>query len=214
MNISKNMVAITATQLLEMYKSMDFPKVKDLLCKYSYLGTHESLRHDIQIGWVPQIAEFAYLNDIFPPLSPAELQMLKQEVPYPFPAEYEHFLTHFSNGLSAMVGRFCIYGLRREMMMEDPYAPATLALYLYNVLERPRNATKDLLIIGGYSADHSHIYMKQGDTKVYYCKQWDVTPLKTWPSFEDMLSEEIARVSALFNEETGQLHPEHDFLPL
>lgn len=193
---------------------MSYVKINDLLCKYSYLGTHESLRHDKQIGWVPKIAELAYLNDIFTPLSPAELQILKQEVPYPFPLEYEYFLTHFSNGLSVMVGRFCIYGLRRDTMIEDPYAPSTLSLYLFNVLERPKNATKDILIVGGYSADHSRLYMKQGDSTVYYCKQWDVTPLKTWSSFEDMLLEEIARVSSLFKEDIGKLSSEREFLPI
>lgn len=51
-------------------------------------------------------------------------------------------------------------------------------------------------------------------TLEHYCKQWDVTPLKVWPSFEDMLLEEITRVSALFGEETGHLHPELEFLPV
>jgi len=193
---------------------MDYQKIKELLLKYSYLGTMTTKLNDLRIGCAPNIARKAYLCTIFAPLTDEELKVLKNEVPYPFPPSYEEFLTQFSNGLSVMVGQFSIYGLRRRPHPEEPIAPVTYSLHLYNVLERPRNATSDILFIGGYSANGSHFYMRQGDPKVYYCEQWDVTPLKIWPSFEEMLTEEITRVSELFNEETGLLFPDEEFLPV
>jgi len=193
---------------------MDYQKIKELLLKYSYLGTMTTKLNDLEIGWAPNIARKAYLCTIFAPLTDEEMKVIKNEVPYPFPPSYEEFLTQFSNGLFVMLDLFFISGLRRRPHPEEPIAPVTFDSYLYNVLERPKNATNDMLIIGGYSANRSRLYMKQGDPKVYYCEEWDVTPLKSWPSFEEMLIEEITRVSKLFNEETGLLFPAEEFLPV
>ena len=45
--------------------------------------------------------------------------------------------------------------------------------------------------------DVSNLYMRSGSQKVFYCRRWDITPLKEWNSFSEMLIEEIQRLKSL-----------------
>ena len=147
-------------------------------------------------GHIPQIAPEAYNIYTFAPLTEEQLALVERVLNREVPKQYKIFLTLFSNGMHIFHRCLNLYGLQgsinRKLGIQGPFD-----LSIPNVYERPSNADASCFFIGGYSYDVSHLYMRSGSQKVFYCPRWDITPLKEWNSFSEMLIEEIQRLRSL-----------------
>ena len=147
-------------------------------------------------GHIPQLAPEAYNIYTFAPLTDEQLALLERVLNREVPKQYRAFLTHVSNGMHIFHRCLSLEGLQgsinRKLGIQGPFD-----LSIPNVYERPSNADASCFFIGGYSYDCSKLYMRSGSQKVFYCPRWDITPLKEWNSFSEMLIEEIQRLRSL-----------------
>ena len=147
-------------------------------------------------GHTPQLAPEAYNIYTFAPLTEERLALLERVLNREVPKQYRTFLTHVSNGMHIFHRCLSLLGLQgsinRKLGIQGPFD-----LSIPNVYERPSNADASCFFIGGYSYDASNLYMRSGSQKVFYCPRWDITPLKEWNSFSEMLIEEIQRLKSI-----------------
>ena len=147
-------------------------------------------------GHIPQIAPEAYNIYTFAPLTDEQLALLERVLNREVPKQYRTFLTHVSNGMHIFSRCLNLYGLQGVLDRRGDFQ-GPFDLSIPNVYERPSNADASCFFIGGYSYDASNLYMRSGSQKVFYCPRWDITPLKEWNSFSEMLIEEIQRLKSL-----------------
>ena len=166
-----------------------------------------------EYGHIPLIAPEAYNIYTFAPLTEERLALLEQNIGREIPCQYRTFLTHVSNGMHIFHRCFSLEGLQgsinRKLGIQGPFD-----LSIPNVYERPSNADASCFFIGGYSYDASKLYMKDDSDKVYYCARRDVTPLKEWNSFSEMLREEIQRLKSLHDADGMLQVPSEETLPI
>ena len=147
-------------------------------------------------GHTPQLAPEAYNIYTFAPLTDEQLALLERVLNREVPKQYKIFLTLFSNGMHIFSRCLNLYGLQGVLDRRGDFQ-GPFDLSIPNVYERPSNADASCFFIGGYSYDCSKLYMRSGSQKVFYCPRWDITPLKEWNSFSEMLIEEIQRLKSL-----------------
>lgn len=185
----------------------DYSEIKALIEKFVPYGIkHVEKTGAILIGYAPFIAPEAWLNHLFPPLSPQQIYDLERSLNQPIPDEYKQFLMYFSNGLNVLNGKLSLFGLRNNYNREsidDVRQP--FDILIPNLYERPFNATPEMLFIGSYSWDGSQLYIsKKGE--VVFCSRDDAHPLKQWDSLNHMLISEIQRLYTLFDDSGKQLN--------
>jgi hypothetical protein len=178
-----------------------FEEVKIELLKYEHLGIEKCANGTWLIGQAPHVARQAWLHSIYPTLSDQEVGRLERELNMPIPDTYKWFLQNGSNGLNVFVGKFYLYGLRKDLgrtieASRQPYSPD-----IANDGERPSNAKQNYFFIGGYKWDGSNLYIDTETNLVHFCDRWDATSLYKWNSFEEMLVSEIKRLIKLFDEQ-------------
>ena len=164
-------------------------------------------------GHIPQLAPEAYNIYTFAPLTDEQLALLERVLNREVPKQYRTFLTHVSNGMHIFHRCLSLEGLQgsinRKLGIQGPFD-----LSIPNVYERPSNADASCFFIGGYSYDASNLYMRSGSQKVFYCPRWDITPLKEWNSFSEMLIEEIQRLKSLHGADGMLQVPREETLPI
>ncbi len=164
-------------------------------------------------GHIPQLAPEAYNIYTFAPLTDEQLALLERVLNREVPKQYRAFLTHVSNGMHIFHRCLSLEGLQgsinRKLGIQGPFD-----LSIPNVYERPSNADASCFFIGGYSYDASKLYMRSGSQKVFYCPRWDITPLKEWNSFSEMLIEEIQRLKSLHGADGMLQVPREETLPI
>ena len=147
-------------------------------------------------GHIPQLAPEAYNIYTFAPLTDEQLALLERVLNREVPKQYKIFLTLFSNGMHIFSRCLNLYGLQGVLDRRGDFQ-GPFDLSIPNVYERPSNADASCFFFGSYSYDASKLYMRSGSQKVFYCPRWDITPLKEWNSFSEMLIEEIQRLRSL-----------------
>ena len=169
--------------------------IQALIKEQKALGAVEGERGS-RYGHIPQIAPEAYNIYTFAPLTDEQLALLERVLNREVPKQYRTFLTHVSNGMHIFSRCLNLYGLQGVLDRRGDFQ-GPFDLSIPNVYERPSNADASCFFIGGYSYDASNLYMRSGSQKVFYCPRWDITPLKEWNSFSEMLIEEIQRLKSL-----------------
>ena len=169
--------------------------IQALIEEQKALGAVEEERGS-RYGHIPQIAPEAYNIYTFAPLTDEQLALLERVLNREVPKQYRTFLTHVSNGMHIFSRCLNLYGLQGVLDRRGDFQ-GPFDLSIPNVYERPSNADASCFFIGGYSYDVSKLYMRSGSQKVFYCPRWDITPLKEWNSFSEMLIEEIQRLRSL-----------------
>ena len=164
-------------------------------------------------GHIPQLAPEAYNVYTFAPLTEERLALVEQNIGREIPCQYRTFLTHVSNGMHIFHRCLSLLGLQGEINRKLG-AQGPFDLSIPNVYERPSNADASCFFIGGYSYDASNLYMRSGSQKVFYCPRWDITPLKEWNSFSEMLIEEIQRLISLHGADGMLQVPSEETLPI
>ena len=164
-------------------------------------------------GHIPQIAPEAYNIYTFAPLTDEQLALLERVLNREVPKQYRTFLTHVSNGMHIFCRCLNLYGLQGVLDRRGDFQ-GPFDLSIPNVYERPSNADASCFFIGGYSYDASNLYMRSESQKVFYCPRWDITPLKEWNSFSEMLIEEIQRLRSLHGADGMLQVPREETLPI
>ena len=171
--------------------------IQALIKEQKALGAVEEERGS-RYGHIPQIAPEAYNIYTFAPLTDEQLALLERVLNREVPKQYKIFLTLFSNGMHIFSRCLNLFGLQGVLDRRGDFQ-GPFDLSIPNVYERPSNADSNCFFFGGYSYDASLLYIKDDVSTVYYCARRDATPIKEWPSFSDMLIEEIQRLKSLHN---------------
>ena len=171
--------------------------IQALIEEQKALGAVEEERGS-RYGHIPQIAPEAYNIYTFAPLTDEPLALLERVLNREVPKQYRTFLTHVSNGMHIFSRCLNLYGLQGVLDRRGDFQ-GPFDLSIPNVYERPSNADSNCFFFGSYSYDGSLLYIKDDVSTVYYCARRDATPIKEWPSFSDMLIEEIQRLKSLHN---------------
>ncbi|WP_221403650.1 SMI1/KNR4 family protein [Riemerella columbipharyngis] len=153
-----------------------------------------------KIGHVPKLAPLAYNIQLSQKLDFSLINSLEKRLQREIPPAYKRFLMEYSNGLHFYFS-LNLYGNRDGLLDRSGNEVIVWDLQDLNRFERPKNSSKDVIFIGTYSYDASKLYIDCATNKVHYCGRYDATSLKEWDSFETMMSEEIDRIYALFDED-------------
>ena len=176
-----------------------FDTIKELLLKYSYLGTGKSnCTGATLIGKATHIGEEAWLNRIYPPIKIEEIGKIEKVVGKAMPNSYAQFLTNCSNGLNILGDTLCLFGYRFNYIRDVNIAWQPYSIIDLNKFDKPRNSTDKMFFIGGYEWDGSFLYMTP-DERVHFCTSTDSKSLISWDSIFSMLISEIERLYNLFD---------------
>ena len=178
---------------------MEKKELENLLMRFSHLGVTHSKNGALLIGKAPHIAEFAWLNVMYPCVTEAEVCDLEKRLGIAIPKVYKDFLMNVSNGFDIMNCTLALHGCRTSYDRSDLDSWYPFNLEDVQKYERPKNATPEMFFLGTYEYDGSKLNLNTLDDKIYYCDRYDATPLKSWDSLSAMLTSEIERIFGLFD---------------
>lgn len=178
---------------------MDKKELEKQLMRFSHLGVSYSKNGALMIGKAPHIAEFAWLNVMYPCITEAEVCDLEKKLECAIPEVYRNFLMNVSNGFDIMNCTLALHGCRTSYNRSDLDSWYPFSLEDIQKNERPKNATQEMFFFASYNYDCSKLYLNTSDNKIYYCDRYDTTPLKSWDSLSDMITSEIERIFGLFD---------------
>lgn len=178
---------------------MDKKDLEKLLMRFSHLGVTHSKNGALLIGKAPHIAEYAWLNVMYPCATETEIYVLEKRLGCTIPKVYKDFLMNVSNGFDIMNCTLALHGCRTSYNRSDLDSWYPFSLEDIQKNERPKNATQEMFFFASYNYDCSKLYLNTSDNKIYYCDRYDTTPLKSWDSLSDMITSEIERIFGLFD---------------
>ena len=178
---------------------MDKKDLEKLLMRFSHLGISHSKNGALLIGKAPHIAEYAWLNVMYPCATETEIYDLEKRLGCAIPEVYRNFLMNVSNGFDIMNCTLALHGCRTSYNRSDLDSWYPFSLEDIQKNERPKNATQEMFFFASYNYDCSKLYLNTSDNKIYYCDRYDATPLKSWDSLSDMITSEIERIFSLFD---------------
>ena len=178
---------------------MDKKDLEKLLMRFSHLGVTHSKNGALLIGKAPHIAEYAWLNVMYPCATETEIYDLEKRLGCAIPKVYKDFLMNVSNGLNVMNCTLALHGCRMSYNRADFESRYPFNIEDVQKYERPKNATQEMFFFASYNYDCSKLYLNTSDNKIYYCDRYDATPLKSWDSLSDMITSEIERIFSLFD---------------
>lgn len=183
-----------------------------ILKDYNYLGQKVLEDGTLLIGKAKHIAPMAWLHSVYSPLSKEEITLLQYKLDNIIPESYKNFLL-VSNGLNVFNTTLSLYGLRKNYNRNTNDIWQPFDIIVPNTLEKPKNSSKNIFIIGSYDWDGSYVYIDRKNEKVYLCDRDDATPLYEWDRFDKMLEKEVIRLSKLFDKHGREIHADQSTLP-
>lgn len=178
---------------------MSKKELENLLMRFSHLGVSHSKNGALLIGKAPHIAEYAWLNVMYPCITETEICDLEKKLGCAIPETYRDFLMNVSNGFDIMNCTLALHGCRTSYDSSDLDSWYPFNLEDIQKYERPKNATPEMFFFATYNYDGSKLYLNTSDNKIYYCSPYDAMPLKSWDSLSDMITSEIERIFGLFD---------------
>ena len=184
----------------------------EILKSYKHLGEKQLKNGTLLIGKAPHIAPEAYLHSIFKPLTENEIIETEKILKQTIPDDYKEFL-RISNGLHIFNTTLSLYGRRtnNSRSIEDiqPFD-----LDIPNIYEKPKNADKNIFIIGSYDWDGSYLYVDKNDNSVHLCERENAKSLYKWNNFAEMLLSETNRLIKLFDKNGEEIDSSKSTLPV
>ena len=174
-------------------------ELEEQLMKFSHLGVAHSKNGALLIGKAPHIAEFAWLNVMYPCATETEIRDLEKRLGSAIPEVYKDFLMNVSNGFDIMNCTLALHGCRTSYDRSDLDSWYPFGIEDIQKYGRPKNATPEMFFFASYDYDDSKLYLNTSDNKIHYCGPCDATPLKSWDSLSDMITSEIERIFGLFD---------------
>lgn len=192
---------------------MDYlDRVIECLDSYRSLGTRLLDNGTRLIGHVPHVAPEAWFHAVFTPISTESVRQLEQQMGINMPENFSNFLIR-ANGLRVFSGHLYIRGLRWNFSRRGDDVWQPFSILTPNLEERPRNAKKTHLFMGGYEPSGSMLYIDINSLNVYRCTHRSAKPLYEWSSFEDMLESEVQRLTTRFDRDGRLLDPAEPTTP-
>ena len=165
---------------------------------------------------VPWVGSLAYLNIIFKPVPEEVLQTAAQGLR--IPSSVIEFMRK-QNGADLFSGALSVYGVHRPGQMlnrGDPFSDLPFNIEDENFNWPPFDRTR-LFAVGGYGFNGSRVCIDRRDSSIYLFQRGErqlmPTPSSAWPSLEDWLYSEIARLSMVFDTRGRRLVDESMTLP-
>lgn len=178
----------------------EFEEILEKINIWSYLGERTVANGARLIGYIPDSGSEAYLHIIYAPLPEEKIEQIEKDIQMKLPEVYKEFL-RCSNGINIFFRAFALYGLRKDFTRAGDEARQPFDIRTPNTFERPKDADRNILIIGGYSKDGSKILLDVNDGKIFRCERYHAKKiLNEWSDIWTMLDEEFNRLSKLFNE--------------
>jgi|SRR5450432_906357 hypothetical protein len=142
------------------------------------------------------IAPQAWLHQIYPPLTSIEIIRVEELIGQNLPNSLVNFYNEM-NGCSVFVRQLTIAGLRKNFSgsIESSWQP--FSLETKNKHERPKNAKKEYIFIGSYSASGNIVYMDSNTEKVSICAVENADPIATYENLFHFLLEELTAIFTL-----------------
>lgn len=164
-------------------------------------------------GRAPHVGKQAFSHTLYPLLSDLQIASLGASIGRQIPAHLADFYRE-CNGLHYFVDTLSIDGLRLVggRGFDAFYQPYGLATP--NVDERIHGAADDMVFFNGYAWDGSRVYTKTDDRRVFLCPWHTVQPLKIWPSLQDFITGESARIFERFDAKGVLLDESRSTLPV
>lgn len=91
---------------------MEKKELENLLMRFSHLGVTHSKNGALLIGKAPHIAEYAWLNIMYPCVTETEVCDLEKRLGVAIPEVYKDFLMNVSNGFDIMNCTLALHGCR------------------------------------------------------------------------------------------------------
>lgn len=152
---------------------------------------------------LPQLAEEAWLHQIFKGLSVKQIVQLEDQLSKKIPQPYRNFLEEM-NGAIFYSGSLALDGFR-ENYSRDKNIWQPFDLLTPNVYERLADAKNSYFFIGSYNCDGSLLYIDTDNNSVFRCSRDTSKPLNRWNDFEEMMKFEVNRLSSFFDEKGNEL---------
>jgi hypothetical protein len=164
-----------------------------------------TLNGGVLLGHKPFEAPMAYLHRIYPCLTTQQLRTIERDLGRKVPKSYGNFLCSVGNG--ARLFEISLYGsvgqLRRDLT--DPLGQP-ISLNYGNAIERPDGLDEDTFAIGGmvgWSSSGTLVMEPTGEVLLVHHRDGREIAAR-WRGLNEMLEEEIARCSPLYDR-TGRL---------
>ncbi len=192
-------------------------QIRSILYRWSKLGTKRTETGAVLIGHVSHVAPEAWFHTIYKPLTGKEIEQVEDQLKITLPPPYTEFL-RLTNGLNVFSDALALYGLRHsyERNSEACWEPYDMVA-MNEPLEKPRDASASILIIGSYEWDGSPLYIdleSQDPARVFRCSRESSLPLNSWDSFWQMLYSEVARLSIIYDEWGRKIDPNVSTIPV
>lgn len=126
---------------------MDKKDLEKLLMRFSHLGVSHSKNGALLIGKAPHIAEYAWLNIMYPCITEAEVCDLEKKLGVAIPEVYRDFLMNVSNGLNVMNCTLALHGCRTSYNRADFESRYPFNIEDVQKYERPKNATPEMFFL-------------------------------------------------------------------
>lgn len=141
---------------------------------------------------------------IYPGVSPDGLAKAQNEIIAPMPRPLAEFLL-WSNGL-----KFGLMGLNGTTYEK----PQPISLVYENVYERYEDQPEDTVGLGGIEGYHSiaHYFLDKDGHVDLVAGRSMTNVVETWPSFEEMVLEEVQRLSSFYDDDGNPLCARGDML--
>lgn len=126
---------------------MDKKDLEKLLMRFSHLGVTHSKNGALLIGKAPHIAEYAWLNVMYPCATETEIYDLEKRLGCAIPKVYKDFLMNVSNGFDIMNCTLALHGCRTSYNRADLDSWYPFNLEDIQKYERPKNATQEMFFL-------------------------------------------------------------------
>ena len=183
------------------------------LCKFQDVSNRET-RDAYFLTHIPSVGSAAYLNIVYKPPEVDLMEHVGRELK--LPSKLQDFYRSW-NGARLFVGAFSVYGCLPFNQMQDRSDPTRLLPFdIRDVNGEFVQVTqaKDILCIGSYSHDRSIFCIHRETLSVtcYVGKNFEKIRHE-WAGLDHWLTDEIARLSLLFDEKGTHLVDKQFLLP-
>lgn len=177
--------------------------IKGHTSRYVHLGVETAANGAVRTGYARHIPGGGWLQVTYPGLSAEKLGRMVQMLRRKLPDELHAFYLE-ANGLNYFLDTFIITGLPDGNIRAADASPVPYSIQTLDMNERLRDAEPDMLFFGAYDYDLSRIYMRENDSRVFYCSAESSRPIGEWPSLYACLETELARLDKL-RDKKGEL---------
>jgi hypothetical protein len=170
------------------------------------LGTRVLADGTRLIGHTPHVAPEAYLHVLFRPLSRSELADLERKLGTDLPKYLREFLGR-ANGAMLFCYNLSLLGVRTSYARQgdEAWQPHDMA----SATEESSPVLEDnsMIVLGAYRWDGSLLVGSAARREVHRVDCDHGRALNRWPDFENMIVDEVMRLSELFDHAGRQIEP-------